>query len=208
MKKEIGYVFSDESLFELALTQSGANADKNNERLEFLGDRVLGLSVAEMLYKMFPNEKEGELARRHAALVSTKTLAEVARKFGFDKQIRHGHMTGGRMEHISANAMESIIAAIFLDGGWSAASSFVTSEWQQLAIEQIDAPKDAKTELQEFAQHSEDGKLPVYEFLDSKRGTFNVRVTVMGMSAMGSGTSKKSATISAAEKLLEKIKLK
>ena len=75
---ELKYKFKDKTLLETALTQSGANAAHNNERLEFVGDRVLGLTVAEMLYKMYPSEAEGELARRHAMLVSTETLARVA----------------------------------------------------------------------------------------------------------------------------------
>ena len=74
--KQLNYDFNDESLLELALTQSGADSARNNERLEFIGDRVLGLSVAGLLYEMYPNESEGELARRHAMLVSTETLGK------------------------------------------------------------------------------------------------------------------------------------
>ena len=111
---KLKYKFKDTKLFDLALTQSGADAVNNNERLEFIGDRVLGLAVAAMLYEMFPNESEGDLARRHAVLVSTDTLAVVAKEFGFIQKIRHGHMTAGKMNHIAANAMESVLGAIFL----------------------------------------------------------------------------------------------
>jgi ribonuclease III len=203
--KKLEYVFKDESLFELAMTQSGADSHNNNERLEFLGDRVLGLSVAELLYNIFPNEREGELARRHANLVSTKTLTEVAKEFGYDKTIRHGHMTGGKMDHIVANAMESVIAAIYLDGGWNVARDFIWSEWKELAMRDLSAPKDPKTELQELVQKECNGALPVYEFLDEKKNSFNVRVTALGMSAEGTGTTKKAATVAAAATLMQKF---
>ena len=90
--KKLNYDFKNSELLDLALTQSGANATNNNERLEFIGDRVLGLSVAQLLYEMYPNETEGELARRHAMLVSTETLANVATELGLNTQIKHGHM--------------------------------------------------------------------------------------------------------------------
>lgn len=205
--KKLQYTFKNRELLDLALTQSGVNANKNNERLEFIGDRVLGLSVADLLYGMYPDESEGELARRHAVLVSTETLASVARKFGLDGQIRHGHMTAGRIEHILADAMEAVLGAIYLDGGFDTARGIITNIWQELASADITAPKDPKTTLQEYIQQHDSGNLPVYEFLEttgaSHNPVFNVRVSAMGKSANGSGTSKKSATIAAAEQLLK-----
>ena len=205
--KKINYDFQDQSLLDLALTQSGANAAHNNERLEFIGDRVLGLSVAGLLYEMFPNESEGELARRHAMLVSTETLATVARDFGLDKRIRHGHMTAGRIQHILADAMEAVFGAIYLDGGFDVARHIIVGIWRDLASVDLIAPKDPKTALQEFVQKSDNGNLPVYEFLDttgaSHSPVFNVRVTAMGKSALGQGASKKHATINAADALMK-----
>lgn len=205
--KQINYDFQDKSLLDLALTQSGANAAHNNERLEFIGDRVLGLSVAGLLYEMFPNESEGELARRHAMLVSTETLATVARDFGLDKRIRHGHMTAGRIQHILADAMEAVFGAIYLDGGFDVARHIIVGIWRDLASVDLIAPKDPKTALQEFVQKSDNGNLPVYEFLDttgaSHSPVFNVRVTAMGKSALGQGVSKKHATINAADALMK-----
>lgn len=205
--KRINYDFQDKSLLDLALTQSGANAAHNNERLEFIGDRVLGLSVAGLLYEMFPNESEGELARRHAMLVSTETLATVARDFGLDKRIRHGHMTAGRIQHILADAMEAVFGAIYLDGGFDVARHIIVGIWRDLASVDLIAPKDPKTALQEFVQKSDNGNLPVYEFLDttgaSHSPVFNVRVTAMGKSALGQGASKKHATINAADALMK-----
>ncbi len=203
----LNYTFKNQKLLELALTQSGVDAQHNNERLEFVGDRVLGLSVAALLYEMFPNEREGELARRHAMLVSTEVLAKVACALDVDKHVRHGHMTAGRVQHMYANAMEAVLGAIFLDGGFEAAKEIIVSIWRDLAAADITAPKDAKTTLQELVQKSSSGALPVYEYLEptgaSHKPVFNVRVSALGKTATGSGTSKKAASISAAEELLK-----
>lgn len=205
--KKINYDFNDDSLLELALTQSGANSGKNNERLEFIGDRVLGLSVARLLYEMYPNETEGELARRHAMLVSTETLGNVACELGLDKHVRHGHMTAGRVQHILANAMEAVLGAIYLDGGFDVACDVIVNIWRDLAAMDTVAPKDPKTRLQELVQKNEPGNLPVYEYVEtigaSHNPVFNVRVSAMGHSAMGRGSSKKGASIAAAEELLK-----
>jgi ribonuclease-3 len=205
--KRIDYTFNDESLLELALTQSGADSNKNNERLEFIGDRVLGLSIATLLYEMYPNESEGELARRHSMLVSTDTLGGLAHEIGLDKMLKHGHMTAGRMKHILANAMEAVLGAIYLDGGFENAKILICDMWRELAAADAVAPKDPKTALQEFVQQADKGKLPIYEYIESVGAShnpvFNVRVSAMDKSAMGSGTSKKEASINAAEALLK-----
>lgn len=208
--QKLKYKFNDEKLFELALTQSGADAVNNNERLEFIGDRVLGLSVAIMLYNMFPNESEGDLALRHAVLVSTDTLADVAKDFGFIQKIRHGHMTAGKMNHIAANAMESVLGAIFLDGGFESARTQIEEIWRPIAAKEVVPPKDPKTALQEFVQKNGAGALPEYEFVDdsgkSHSPMFSVVVSALGQRATGQGASKKEASANAAEKLLEIIR--
>lgn len=207
MVKKLNYVFNDESLLELALTQSGVDSVNNNERLEFIGDRVLGLSVAGLLFDMFPGEAEGDLARRHAMLVSTETLAQVACEFGLDKMVRHGHMTAGRVKHILADAMEAVFGAIYLDGGFETARDIIVDIWREIAAADAVAPKDPKTRLQEFVQQADSGNLPVYEYLEatgaSHNPVFNVRVSAMGKSAVGTGTSKKSASVDAASQLLK-----
>jgi ribonuclease-3 len=205
--KKFNYDFKDPGILDLALTQSGADAVNNNERLEFVGDRVLGLAVATLLFEMFPNESEGELARRHAALVSTETLSHVALEFGLDKKVRRGHMTGGRLKHILANAMEAVLGAIYLDGGFPAAQAFIADLWHDIAAADLVAPKDPKTALQEFVQKKDCGALPTYEYLEpvgaSHNPVFNVSVTALGQSATGQGSSKKTASIAAAEALLK-----
>lgn len=204
---KLKYEFKNQELLDLALTQSGADATNNNERLEFIGDRVLGLSVAGLLYEMYPNETEGELARRHAMLVSTETLGSVAKELGLDKHIRHGHMTAGRVVHVMADAMEAVFGAIYLDSGFDVARDVIVDIWRELAAQDIIAPKDPKTALQELVQQSDNGNLPAYEYLEatgaSHNPVFNVRVSAMGKSATGTGTSKKAASLAAAEKLLK-----
>jgi len=204
---KLNYKFTDKKLLDLALTQSGADSGHNNERLEFIGDRVLGLSVALLLYKMFPNESEGELARRHAVLVSTQTLADVALGFELDKKIRHGHMTGGRVRHMLANGMEALLGAMYLDGGFESAQKFISYVWSDLASAEIVAPKDPKTGLQEFVQKQDSGALPEYTVLESlgkaHSPVFTVCVSALNKSATGQGASKKSASIQAAEELLK-----
>lgn len=203
------YKFKDTTLLDLAMTQSGINVAHNNERLEFVGDRVLGLSVATLLYRMFPDEKEGELARRFSSLVSTDTLAAVAMKLELEKSLHHGHLTGGRKRHMIANAMEAVIGAIYFDGGFERAYEFILEIWEPLAAAEAEAPKDSKTKLQEYVQKNDNGALPIYKF-SSETGpahspVFAATVTAMGQSANGSGTSKKAASVAAAAALFKKL---
>ena len=204
---KLNYEFKNKKLLDLALTQSGVNSKNNNERLEFIGDRVLGLSIAELLYKMYPTDNEGGLARRHATLVSTETLAVVARKLELEKSVHHGHMTGGKINHILANAMEAILGAIFLESGFETARDVILELWTDLAAAEIIAPKDSKTALQEFVQKEQSGALPVYTYHEptgaSHNPVFTATVTAMGKSADGTGSSKKQASLDAAEKLLK-----
>ena len=207
MEQALNYEFKNRGLLGLALTQSGADAVCNNERLEFIGDRVLGLVVAAMLYEMFPDEAEGALARRHAVLVSAGTLAGVAVKLGMRELVRHGHITAGRMQHVLADAMEAVLGAVFIDGGYDAARQVIVKIWHDLALRDLIPPKDAKTKLQELVQKLDNGALPVYKFTSqtgaSHSPVFSVIVTAMGQTATARGTSKKMASTAAAEELLK-----
>ncbi len=204
---KLQYKFKNRELLNLALTQSGIDAKHNNERLEFIGDRVLGLSVAELLYEMYPDDAEGNLARRHAFLVSTETLAHVAKDLDLEHDLRHGHMTGGKINHVLANGMEAILGAIFLDSGFDSARAIIYDLWTPMAKSEIVAPKDAKTALQEFVQKDGNGALPVYEYMEptgaSHNPEFTVVVSALGKSATGVGSSKKAASLTAAENLLK-----
>ena len=204
---KLDYKFKNNELLKLALTQSGVNSKHNNERLEFIGDRVLGLSMAALLYEMYPDEAEGNLARRHAFLVSTDALAQIAKKIEIEKDLHHGHMTGGKINHILANAVEAVLGAIFLDSGFESARKIIIDLWHEMAESEITAPKDAKTALQEYVQKIDNGALPKYEFDEptgaSHNPTFRVTVSALGKSAVGIGDSKKTAGIKAAEELLK-----
>lgn len=203
----IDYKFKNQELLNLALTQSGIDSKHNNERLEFIGDRVLGLSVATILYEMYPNEAEGDLARRHAFLVSTDALAQIAKEIELEKHLRHGHMTGGKINHILANAMEAVLGAIFLDSDFESAKGVITKLWHNMVLAETTAPKDAKTTLQEYVQKIANGALPKYEYAEptgtSHNPTFTATVSALGKFATGMGTSKKLAGIKAAEELLK-----
>jgi len=153
---DIGYSFRNPALLELALTHPSSNKSQNNQRLEFLGDAVLGLVVAKLLYELFPGEPEGELARRHAALVRGETLTQIGRDIGVGEALAIASSEaklGGR-ENASnlEDAVEALIGAIYLDGGLQAAENFILPRWKDLAEKTVAPPKDAKTALQEWAQ--------------------------------------------------------
>jgi ribonuclease-3 len=116
-------------------------------------------------------------------------------------------MTGGRLKHILANAMEAVLGAIYLDGGFQAAQVFIADLWRSIAAADLVAPKDPKTALQEFVQKKDCGTLPDYKYLEpvgaSHNPVFSVSVTALGQSATGQGSSKKAASIAAAEALLK-----
>lgn len=160
LAKRLGHDFADPSLLKLALTHSSARANtkpgEDNERLEFLGDRVLGLAAAELLIERFPDSCEGELARWYNHLVRTETCAEVARAWGLGAFIvmSSGEAeSGGRQKKtILANACEALLGAVFLDAGYKTASKIVQRFWEPHFGELALAAADAKSVLQEWAQ--------------------------------------------------------
>lgn len=201
------YKFKDRNLLDLALTQSGINHINNNEKLEFLGDRVLGLCIAKLLYDLFKNESEGELARRHSILVSTDTLSKIALKYNLDKMLHHGHITSGKINHILANAFEAVLGAIFIDGGFNKVFKEIELIYKDIILNDVKPPKDAKTTLQELVQNSDKNSLPEYEYFEPTglvhNPVFKVSVSAFGKKAFGEGGSKKLASIEAARNLLK-----
>ena len=218
LELKLGYRFADPARLEQALTHSslaGAGGDRgsSNERLEFLGDRVLGVIVAHLLIQQFPDENEGALARRHAALVRKEALARVAEELGLGDhvQISRGEdETGGRKNSgLLADACEAVIGALFLDGGLPAAEAFVHGCWQTLVDEDTTPPKDAKTQLQEWAQGL---GLALPQYRETAREgpphapMFSVEVTVSGIApVMGIGPSKRAAEQAAADAALARV---
>ncbi|CAA7622297.1 ribonuclease III [Magnetospirillum sp. SS-4] len=215
----LGHVFARSDLLTQALTHPSVGQGRRNsrsvpyERLEFLGDRVLGLVVADMLFQAFPDEAEGALARRFTALVRRETVARVALAIGLDGQLamaKGDEDAGGRGNPgILADACEAVIGALYADGGYEVAARFVRAHWSGLMSEALAPPKDAKTTLQEWAQGR--GKaLPVYTVAGaegpSHEPVFLVEVAVDGVgSASGQGPSKRIAEQAAAAALLEKV---
>ena len=217
LEKKIGYTFSDPFLLEKALTHSSTeNKEYDNERLEFLGDRVLGLSVADQLFAFFPEEEEGSLAKRHAGFVQQSDLVLVAQMLGLADHLKLsvGEIkSGGQMkEKILSDAMEALIGAIYLDGGFGVAHDFVKKFWGERLRLQISPPEDAKSRLQEWAQ-AKSIPLPKYTLIN-KSGTshspiFEMEVFVTeGGKAVATAKSKRAAEKSAALKMLQKIGIK
>lgn len=215
--KLFNYDFSDDSLIETALTHSSyANEHKCecNERMEFLGDSVLGLSVSRYIYDKFPDLPEGRLSKIRASVVCEETLARCAVKMNFGKYIRLGHgedATGGRNRpSILSDAFESVIAAIYLDGGFEKAREWIIPqlEGEIDRASHSDNFHDYKTMLQEISQSKGLG-VPVYELIGEEgpdhMKTFTMRLTVGSCDVCASGRSKKIAEMSAAKKLLERI---
>jgi ribonuclease-3 len=184
----------------------------SNERLEFIGDRVLGLTIAEWLAERFPREQEGELGRRLAYLVSQPVLAVVADTAGIAAAlaVSPGEAKAGvaKRATVLADALEAALGALYLDGGLDVARDFIRRAWNDAMIEQADPPKDAKTALQEWAQKR--GKdLPVYEVTDrsgpAHAPAFTVTVRVGAAEGIGTAGSKRAAEQLAAEALLLRL---
>ena len=219
LEEAIGYRFHDLSLLHNALTHSSYanerwhNSLLSNERLEFLGDSVLGMLVAEYLYRNFPNRPEGELTRMRADMVCETTLAAAANRIGLGEYLLLGHgeeQGGGRSrDSILADAVESVIAACFLDGGIEAALRFI----RQFILVEVPVHKlhnaDYKTQLQELVQQKKNQALS-YALVDEsgpdhdKR--FDVEVSLNGaVVGRGSGSSKKRAEQDAARAAIESL---
>lgn len=217
LQSALGYEFKDISLLEMALTHSSCDKKTpdgrkmNNERLEFLGDRVLNFTVAQMLFEMFPHEPEGKLSKRHAALVRQETLAIIAQNIGVAEAIKLGkgeNATGGREKPtILSDAMEAILAAVHLDDCFHTAEQLIRKHWTP-AVNQVEL-KDAKTRLQELLQATGQG-LPDYR-LKETLGEAHARTFVFSVKAstgeigFGEGSSKQTAQQEAAQDLLDKL---
>jgi len=209
-----GYRFRNPDLLTEALTHPSHEGKSSYERLEFLGDRVLGLVIAERLYEMFPAAEEGRLAPLLNLLVRRETLATIAKTIGLPDFIilAPGEAsTGGRAKPaILADACEAVIAAIYLDGGLEAARTFVTRFWTQSFRTLPTAEAiDPKTTLQELLQGRGEG-LPVYREIEREGPPhdplFTIEVSAAGgATAMGKGSSKRKAERDAARALLEQL---
>ncbi len=220
LERRLGYVFTDRSYLETALTHSSyANESlqtrHSNERLEFLGDAVLGFCAAKTICRLYPDMPEGGLTRLRAELVCEASLHQVALSLGLGEYIRLGkneQCNGGRTRtSILADCVEAIIAAIYLDGGLESAERFIADYiLRDIRAGHRPARTDYKTQLQEILQR-EGGAAPVYTIIDQTGPdhdkTFTASVALHGgASAQGEGKSKKEAEQAAARAALEKLK--
>ncbi|SCA55095.1 RNase III [Candidatus Terasakiella magnetica] len=217
LEQTIGYKFEDKSRLKLALVHSSTHRRKkdgsahDNERLEFLGDRVLGLVIADILLKRFPKDTEGDLARRHTALVRKEALARVSMNIELGQYIdmleAEAALGGRENPAILANACEAVIAALFLDGGLSVAQDFITKFWAELILEDPTPPQDNKTALQEWAQ-GQGLPLPDYKIVTqtgpAHAPLFEIEVRVLNHPPQrAQGSSKRKAEQAAAGELLK-----
>lgn len=220
LAEALDHRFADPALLREALThpstdlQDRGAARYGYERLEFLGDRVLGLVIAEWLLERFPDEPEGSLARRHTALVRRETLAQISRDIGLGPYLilspGEAEAGGRENEAILADACEAVIAALYLDGGLEASRAFIRSTFAAAIDRDERPPQDAKTALQEWAQ-ARGLPLPDYQEVGRSgpdhRPVFEIRVSIVGHpSATASGTSKRIAERQAAGLLLEELR--
>jgi ribonuclease-3 len=212
----LGHDFARPELLREAMTHRSAVHGRgrprgrgSNERMEFIGDRVLGLLIAEWLAERFPSEQEGDLGRRLALLVSQPVLAAVAEEIGLGEtlSVAPGEARAGvrRRATVLADALEAALGALYLDGGIESAREFVRRAWDGVMTRQEEPPKDAKTALQEWVQARSLG-LPEY-VVASRAGPphapeFVMTVTVGGLSGSGTASSKRAAEQLAAENLL------
>lgn len=212
LSEDIGHNFARRTLLEEALTHPSAGGAFSYERMEFLGDRVLGIVVAEWLFEIYPAEAEGELAPRYNELVRREQLAEIAQELKLGDHMRIGKGESETLRQkpaLLADVCEALIAAIYLDGGAEAARNFIRGRWAGAVSAQISPPKDAKSELQEWAMAR---SLPLPSYRETaRRGPkhaleFTMEVSVEGEPPeTGTGLSKKAAESQAAGILLRRL---
>jgi ribonuclease-3 len=220
LEDTIGVRFTDRSLLEQALTHVSATKGdlarlESYQRLEFLGDRVLGLSVCTMLYAEFPKADEGDLSRRLAELVRRESCSEVAKYWNLGKFLRLGNgeaQSGGRKnDTILADICEAVIGAVYLDQGFDAASACVERAWGERMLKPHRPLRDAKTALQEWAQ-AQGLPAPLYREVGRSgpdhAPDFEISAEVLGLqAAQGSGRSKRLAEQAAADAFLRREKV-
>jgi ribonuclease-3 len=213
VRDTLAHEAGDLELFDRALTHSSLGRD-SYERLEFLGDRVLGLVIASVLYERYPNESEGQMSRRYNALVARETCAEIGREMGLPKLIRVGKQAredrASESDNVVGDVVEGLIGALFVDAGLEAAQRFILAAWAPFLEGQGRAPEHPKSALQELAA-ARGLRAPKYELV-ARTGAhhaprFTVRVSVPRLGeAEAEGASKQDAEKSAAQALLDQLK--
>ena len=214
LEKKININFKNKTLLKQAITHKSYDKNVNNEKLEFIGDRILGFVIAKKLLEIFPSDSEGILDKKLASLVNKNKCLEISKKFNLNKFI----MTGNKQtkpyiieDKIVSDACEALIGAIFYDQGIKIVEKFILDLWSNNISNSIKTKVDAKTKLQEYSL-KKFKVLPIYKILSTKgpkhKPYFNVCVKIKNNKYVeGSGLSKKEAEQNAASKLLDKIGL-
>ena len=213
-EKKIEISFKNKDLLIKSLTHKSSNKNYNNEKLEFLGDRVIGLIISKKLLSLYPNEQEGIIDKKYANLVNKKKCAEISNKLNLKKFMLLGknyQKTNQANEKISGDCLEAIIGAIFVDGSLKDAENFILNYWQDSLEKSDQTIIDSKTKLQEYCL-KKFKILPTYT-LEKKSGPhhkpiFKIIVKIPNSKKMiASGSSKKNAQQNAAKKLLDELKI-
>jgi ribonuclease-3 len=214
LEKIINYNFKKFELLEQALTHKSFDNIENNEKLEFLGDRVLGLVISQTLLNKYPSEKEGIIDKKYANLVNKKTCSLVAKKLNLSKFIFLGisHKKLDRSsDKINSDCLEALIGAVFTDSGLKSAEKFILKFWEEHILNSTITLIDSKTKLQEYSL-KKFKELPKYVFFKKTgpqhRPIFKTEVQIPNSKKItGSGSSKKNAQQNAATKLLKILKI-
>ena len=214
LEQLIGVKFKDKELLKKSLIHKSHNNSDNNEKLEFLGDRVLGLSLAKTLLKIYPNEKEGIIDKKFANLVNKKTCLQIAKKLNLGNFIQTGNSykkLNKSEDKILSDGLEALLGAIYLDQGMSVVEKFILNNWKEHLDKSSVTEIDAKTQLQEYSLKKYK-TLPVYTIKKQSgphhNPIFNVEVQIKDSKKFfAKGTSKKNAQQNAAKKLLLDLKL-
>ena len=210
LEKILNYNFIDKNLLHRALTHKSFNNSKNNEKLEFLGDRVLGLVISKKLLDKYPREKEGIIDKKYANLVNKKTCVSIAKKLNLKKFLYLGSSNKNlerSADKIVSDSLEAIVGAIYLDGGLRPSEKFILRFWESYIDKSVVTLIDSKTKLQEYSL-KKFKRLPKYTFFKSSgpqhKPLFKTEVEIpQSKKIIGVGSSKKNAQQNAASKLIK-----
>ena len=209
-EKEINYIFKNKNVANLCLTHKSFDRTNNNEKLEFLGDRVLALILSYKIFLLYPNEKEGDLDKRFASLVNKKTCVRIAKKINLKKYIILGSTYAKKKiieDKLIGDLCEALIGAIYIDGGFKSAEKFILKLWEPEIKKTIITQVDSKTKLQEYSLKISK-KLPKYEIVKlsgpKHKPSYLVSAYISNFKKeVGKGNSIKSAQQDAAKKVLK-----
>ena len=212
-QKRIGINFHNQKLLTKCFTHKSYNPVENNEKLEFLGDRVLGLVISQNLLKFFPNDKEGDLDKKLASLVNKKQCAVIAKDINLQEYIliKNSNNKANIENKVLSDCLESVIGCIYLDQGLEVAEKFIIKNWRKYLNKSLITERDSKTKLQEYSLKNYKS-LPVYKLLENKgprhKPLIKVSVNIKNSKNItATGNSKKEAEQKAAKKLLTSLKL-